>query len=61
MVEELASLQRETRCSIELKRNAKGEYAWDVKVYYENGQEADAMERLWTVDLDLRRRFLEAS
>ncbi len=35
--EQTITLARETRSSIELKRNAKGEYAWDIKIYFEDG------------------------
>lgn len=49
-------LERETRSSIELKRNAKGSYEWTVKVYYENHH--DALADLEYIDKELRERYL---
>lgn len=56
-----AELQYEKRDSLTLKRNAKGEYAWDIKAYY-NGESgnADVLQRLQETDTELKKRFLEA-
>lgn len=35
MNENEAQIQYEKRDSIELKRNAKGEYAWSIKTYFD--------------------------
>jgi len=52
-------LQYEKRDSITLKRNAKGEYAWDVKLYYdtENEKIADIVDYLKLTDKRLRDAF----
>ena len=53
-------LQYEKRDSVTLKRNAKGEYAWDVQLYW-NSEDADALsvvEELQHIDGMLRERFL---
>ena len=57
----VAQLQRETMSSIELKRNAKGEYAWDVKVYFDADVYAEAetaLSRLRHLDQKLRGLFI---
>jgi len=53
-------LQYEKRDSIALKRNAKGEYAWDVKLYWnsEDGDALSVVEELQHIDEMLRERFL---
>ncbi len=56
----LAQLKRETTSSIELTRNAKGDYQWCCKIYFELGQEDEALGRLSTIDAALRVRFLVA-
>lgn len=49
--------------SIEVTRNAKGEYSWKVKIYYdaEAGTAVKAHEKVTklirTIDGDLRRKF----
>jgi len=55
-----AQLQYEKRDSIVLKRNAKGEYAWDVKLYWnsEDGDALSVVEELQHIDGMLRERFL---
>ena len=57
---EEAQLQYEKRDSIVLKRNAKGEYAWDVKLYWnsEDGDALSVVEELQHIDGMLRERFL---
>lgn len=56
----VAAIQRETRSSIELTRNAKGDYQWAVKAYFEEGNEEDALAMLETVDQTLRAVYLGA-
>ena len=44
--------------SIEISRNAKGEYAWKIKVYY--GQVwIRALEILDTINQSLKKKYLE--
>ncbi len=58
---EQEALTHENRDSITLKRNAKGEYAWDLKAYYDSESgNADVLQRLQETDTELRKRFLEA-
>ena len=54
-----AELQQEKRDSITLKRNAKGEYAWDMKLYYdaENEKIADIVAYLQQTDKRLKEAF----
>lgn len=55
-----AELQHEKRDSIAIKRNAKGEYAWDIKVYFD--REDDTVTYisgyLKRVDAELKESFL---
>jgi len=53
-------LQYDKRDSIEVSRNAKGEYAWKAKVYYDRGSEdaAIVVEHIEAVDALLKERFL---
>lgn len=37
---ELATLERENKCSVSLKRGAKGDTSFEVKVYDENEEKA---------------------
>lgn len=55
---EVVNLARETRSSIELKISAKQEPHWDVKVYYEDGHEDEAVNTLERIDARLRELFL---
>jgi len=52
-----AQLQYEARNSIVLKRNAKGEYAWDVKIYWDVDAKS-VVEELQHIDGLLKERFL---
>lgn len=60
MTQPAAELQYEQRDSITLKRNAKGEYAWDLKLYYdaENKKIANVVDYLQQMDKRLRETFL---
>jgi len=52
----MIELQYEKRDSITVKRNAKGEYAWDIKIYYdaENEKIADVVDYLKQTDKRLK-------
>ena len=54
------ALQYDKHDSITLKRNAKGEYAWDAKLYW-NSDDDDALsvvDHLQHIDEMMRERFL---
>jgi len=55
-----ARLQYEKRDNIELTRNAKGEYGWKIKQYYNSpDQQLDGIVAdLVETDRQLRERFL---
>ena len=55
---EVVNLARETRSSIELKLSAKGEYHWEIKVYFEDGHADEALAVLDEIDTTLRRDYL---
>lgn len=55
---ELAELQRETRSSIELTRNSKGDYQWVIKSYYEEEQADVALKVINGIDVVLRAEYL---
>lgn len=58
--QELVQLQRETRSSIELTRNAKGDYQWVIKRYHENTDEDQrkALADIRATDAQLRLDYL---
>lgn len=53
-------LQHEKRDSITLKRNAKGEYAWDIKLYFDLAEEEpdEVINALYVYDDKLRKEYL---
>lgn len=53
-----ATLARETRSSIELTRNAKGDYQWSIKAYFDEGHEDDALGMLEAIDGTLRAVYV---
>jgi hypothetical protein len=56
----LLEVARESRSSIELSRDAKGVYRWDIKIYFD-AQEDDengVVEQVRRLDARLRRLFL---
>lgn len=55
---QVALLARETRSSIEVTRNARGDYQWSAKVYFEEGHALDALAVLSGIDDELRARYL---
>lgn len=42
--------------SIEIKKNAKGDYAWDIKIYFNEDSEK-AIERIESIDKTLKEKF----
>ena len=50
----LLRLERETRSSIDFKLSAKNEPHWEVKVFFEDGYEEEAVERTKMIDAKLR-------
>jgi hypothetical protein len=56
-----AEMQYEKRDSVEVTRNAKGEYGWKIKLYY-NSDDEMVSELVWDLketDRQLREAFLE--
>ena len=53
----LAELRREQPHSIELTRNAKGEYGYQIKLYFASISEPP-IEALETIDKALKERFI---
>lgn len=51
----------EARDSIEVARNAKGEYSWKIKMYYSNTDDAstETREAINRIDKKLRGDYLE--
>ncbi len=56
---DLQQLARETRSSIEVTKNARGEYQWVVKVYFEDGYDLKALDTCFDIDSRLRSHFLK--
>ena len=54
---ESEELAKENRSSIEVSKNAKGEYAWKIKVYYEDEKEDNPLGRIKDIDTNLRVMF----
>ena len=50
----------EKKDSITVKRNAKGEYAWDIKIYLDNETQdvGDVLNQIERIDFSLRSKFL---
>lgn len=48
----------EARSSIEVTKNTKG-YTWKVKVYYEQGQEQNALANLQSIEQQLKQQYGE--
>jgi len=59
-MEEKAQLQYEKRDSVTLKRNAKGKYAWDIKLYFDLAEEdvGEVINALYVYNDGLREAFL---
>ena len=49
---------RERPHSIEIRRGAKAEYGWTIKMYHDNGEARETMERIVDTEVELRRLFL---
>lgn len=56
--EQLAQLQRETRSSIEVTRNSKGDYQWVIKCYFDEGEEVHILDTIQAIDRTLRITYL---
>ena len=57
MTEQTEELAKENRCSIEVSKNAKGEYSWKIKIYFEDEKADTPTTRLKAIDEDLRVLF----
>jgi hypothetical protein len=57
---EQALIQRETRSSVELTRNAKGDYQWSIKVYGEDDGLEAALNTAKAIDHKLRQAYVAA-
>lgn len=57
---EVLGLAREARSSIEVSRDAKGVYRWDIKLYFDrqDGDELPTIIQLSRIDDELRRLFI---
>ena len=55
-----AQLDYEQRDSVEVTRNAKGEYGWKIKRYYNASMESviEVIDNIQYADQQLRREFL---
>lgn len=53
---ESKELRQEDVNSITLKKNAKGEYAWDIKIYF-NEDEGMALERVENINETLKQDY----
>jgi hypothetical protein len=53
------TIEHEKRDSIELSRNAKGEYAYKAKLYYDNIEEPskNIIEELASIDEMMQEKF----
>lgn len=58
--EQAVELAKESRSSIELKRDQKGTYSWAVKLYFDrmDGDELPVIVQLSRIDDQLRRLFI---
>jgi hypothetical protein len=66
--QQLGEIAREARSSIELSRDAKGVYRWDIKLYFDaglidaynepDGEAPRAMRLLRSIDERLRAQFV---
>ena len=56
LAEKLAELRRDAPHSVELTKNAKGDYQWSIKVYF--GEE-DPVDRIDTIDAYMRNTYLK--
>ena len=57
----IETIKRELPHSVEVTRNAKGEYGWTIKLYFEDTHGRDAAGRIADMDAHLRTLFLVAS
>lgn len=56
---QLLQVARESRSSIELSRDAKGVYRWDIKIYFDaqEDDETGVIQQIRRVDQTLRSMF----
>ena len=54
-----ATIEHEKRDSIELSKNAKGEYAWKVKLYFDDADETSpsVVDELAAINYLLKTKF----
>jgi len=58
MTEDAKELNIENKHSITLKCNAKGDYAWDIKLYFDKLEDDVSINnKLKQIDTDLRTKF----
>lgn len=57
MEQRIAELARETRSSIEVTKDAKGDYQWCIKYYFEHNCESLACQLIASIDIKLREIF----
>jgi hypothetical protein len=50
----------QSRSSVELTRNAKGDYQWSLKVYFDEGAQEQALATVGAMDAQLRATYLGA-
>jgi hypothetical protein len=55
---EEAILKRELPHSVELSRNAKGEFSWTIKRYYATGEEEDATRIIREINAHLIQQLI---
>ena len=52
-------IQNNSQSSIEVKRGQKGDYGWDIKIYFTNpGNWIDVIDTIDLIDEALRKRYL---
>lgn len=49
-------LTKENQNSIAVKRNAKGDYAWDIKIYFDDNDDS-TVNRIKDLDDKLKTKF----
>lgn len=55
---ESMGLTAEKPNSICLKRGTKGDYGWDIKIYYDDGTMDDVvLERIGLIDMQLKEKY----
>lgn len=59
MTEEIAELRKDSRDSVEISKNAKGEYSWKIKRYYDATSQnyGEIVQELIDIDTELKENF----